>query len=93
MLKDLEQFIQNFIWTGNCFRRKIVAPSIEDMCRPFEEGGLQSEKFESFKSGCSLEDHLGFSLLGFVKTQLNITTSGLVGSKVDCLWSSLVLVA
>ena len=37
LLKQLDQAIRNFIWTGRCDKKKLVAPSMADMCRPLEE--------------------------------------------------------
>ena len=40
LLKKLDQSIKKILWTGSCDKRKQVVPSLEDMCRPTNEGGL-----------------------------------------------------
>lgn len=39
LIRKLEQAIKKFIWTGICDKRKVMVPSLEDMCKPYEEGG------------------------------------------------------
>ena len=39
MLKQLDQFIRNFIWTRICSKKKLAVPSLVDMCKPYKDGG------------------------------------------------------
>jgi hypothetical protein len=40
LLKDLERWIKNFIWSGDLDKRKLVTVAWKKVCRPLSEGGL-----------------------------------------------------
>lgn len=40
LLKNLEKYIKNFIWSGDISKRKLVTVSWKKVCKPYEEGGL-----------------------------------------------------
>ncbi|XP_026416700.1 uncharacterized protein LOC113312161 [Papaver somniferum] len=45
-LKDCEQMIRNFLWTGDPSKRKSVVLKLDKVCSPFEEGGLGLRRLE-----------------------------------------------
>ncbi|XP_026400190.1 uncharacterized protein LOC113296067 [Papaver somniferum] len=45
-LKDCEQMIRNFLWTGDPSKRKSVVLKCDKVCSPFEEGGLGLRRLE-----------------------------------------------
>ncbi|XP_024636247.1 uncharacterized protein [Medicago truncatula] len=40
LLRDLEKYIKNFIWSGDTSKRKLVTVSWKNICKPYDEGGL-----------------------------------------------------
>jgi hypothetical protein len=40
LLKDLERWIKNFIWSGDISQRKLVIVAWKKVCRPYDQGGL-----------------------------------------------------
>lgn len=40
LLKEVESWIRNFIWSGNIANRKLVTVSWKKLCKPYSEGGL-----------------------------------------------------
>jgi hypothetical protein len=40
LIKELEKWIRNFIWSGNINQRKILTVAWNNVCKPFKEGGL-----------------------------------------------------
>jgi len=40
LLKELEKCIRNFIWSGDCSKRKMVIVAWKKVCSEYEEGGL-----------------------------------------------------
>jgi len=42
LLKDIEKWIRNFIWSGDISKRKIVTISWKKVCKPYDEWGSWS---------------------------------------------------
>ncbi|GAU40165.1 hypothetical protein TSUD_292700 [Trifolium subterraneum] len=40
LIKDVEKWLRNFIWSGNVEKRKLVTVAWHKVCLPFQEGGL-----------------------------------------------------
>ena len=40
LLKEIEKWIRNFIWSGDINKRKIVTVAWKKVCKPFAKGGL-----------------------------------------------------
>jgi hypothetical protein len=40
LIKDLEKWIKNFIWSGDISQRKLVTVAWKKICKPFSDGGL-----------------------------------------------------
>jgi hypothetical protein len=40
LLKGLERWIKNFIWSGDISQRKLVTVAWKKVCRPYDQGGL-----------------------------------------------------
>ena len=40
LLKEVEAWVRNFIWSGDISKRKLVIVSWRRVCKPFSEGGL-----------------------------------------------------
>jgi hypothetical protein len=40
LLKGLERWIKNFIWSGDIYQRKLVTVAWKFFCKPYDEGGL-----------------------------------------------------
>ncbi|KAM7497451.1 hypothetical protein LguiA_021865 [Lonicera macranthoides] len=81
LLMQLDQAIRNFIWTSRCDKKKLVAPSLADMCRSLKEegNGLRSlkamNKASLVKTTCNLlvDDN---ELYQFVKCNVKLTSGG-----------------
>lgn len=40
LLKDIERWVRNFIWSGDTKKRKLVIVAWHKCCKPLKEGGL-----------------------------------------------------
>lgn len=40
LLKEIEKWTRNFIWSGNIEKRKLVTVAWHKLCKPYDEGGL-----------------------------------------------------
>jgi len=40
LIKEIEKCIQNFIWSGDIYKRKLVTVCWNKVCKPTSEGGL-----------------------------------------------------
>ena len=40
LLKTIEKWIRNFLWSGEITRRKLVTVAWKKVCKPYDEGGL-----------------------------------------------------
>jgi hypothetical protein len=40
LIKELERYMRNFIWSGDISKRKLVTVSWANVCKPLSEGGL-----------------------------------------------------
>jgi len=40
LIKDLERWMRNFLWSGDINQKKLVTVSWHKVCKPFKEGGL-----------------------------------------------------
>jgi hypothetical protein len=45
LLKDLERWIKNFIWSGDIDQKKLVTVAWKKVCKPISEGGLGIRSF------------------------------------------------
>ncbi|KAM7517189.1 hypothetical protein LguiA_006772 [Lonicera macranthoides] len=81
LLRKLEQAVRNFIWTGDCTKRKLVGPSIENMCKPYEEGGYGLRSLKAMNRAALVKTAWQMlvnddALCSFVRTNVNLTSSG-----------------
>jgi len=56
LLKEMETWIRNFIWSGDIAKRKLVTVSWSNACKPILEGGL------GIRSLCTLNDSANLKL-------------------------------
>jgi len=40
LIKEMEKYMRNFIWSGDVHKRKLVTVSWKKICKPFSQGGL-----------------------------------------------------
>jgi ribonuclease HI len=55
LLKDLERWIKNFIWSGDIDQRKLVTVSWKKVCRPYSQGGLGIRSLISLNEATNLK--------------------------------------
>jgi hypothetical protein len=55
LLKDLEKYIRNFIWSGNSDKRKLVTVSWKKICRPLDQGGLNIRSLCGLNNATNLQ--------------------------------------
>jgi hypothetical protein len=55
LIKDLEKYIRNFIWSGDIDKRKLVSVSWKKMCLPFSQGGLNLRSLSKLNSATNLK--------------------------------------
>lgn len=92
LLKRLEQFSRNFIWTGAFDKKSCVCPSYEDMCKPEKEGGLGIWCLRAMNKVAVVKSVLGWlngsdEVSAFIRLSTKLTSSG---SKLKKFSSSLV---
>ena len=61
LIKDLEKWIRNFIWSGDMEKRKIVTVAWKKVCRPLSQGGLNLRSSKTLNAYTNL--HLLWKLL------------------------------
>lgn len=55
LLKDLEKWIRNFIWSGDVNKRKLVTVSWNKCCKPISQGGLGIRSLISLNEASNLK--------------------------------------
>lgn len=55
LLKIVDQWIRNFIWSGDIMTRKVVTVAWHKVCSPFLEGGLGIKPLRSINAAVSLK--------------------------------------
>ncbi|GAU22526.1 hypothetical protein TSUD_296460 [Trifolium subterraneum] len=55
LLKDLEKWIRNFLWSGDVNQRKLVTVAWHKVCTPFIEGGLGIRSLFKVNEAASLK--------------------------------------
>lgn len=55
ILKDIEKWIRNFIWSGDTTTRKLVTVAWKKMCKPYLEGGLGLRSIISLNEAYNLK--------------------------------------
>jgi hypothetical protein len=61
LLKEVEKWIRNFIWSGDIDKRKLVTVSWKNLCRPYSQGGLNLRSLVKLNLATNL--HLCWNLL------------------------------
>jgi len=61
LLKDIEKWCRNFIWSGDIERRKMVTVSWYKVCKPLNEGGLGMRSLTTLNEASNLK--LGWDLI------------------------------
>jgi len=54
LLKEVERYVRNFIWSGDKDKRKLVTVSWKKMCRPAAQGGLNLRSLQSLNAATNL---------------------------------------
>lgn len=55
MIKQLDKFIRNFIWSGDILKRKVVIVKWHTLCSPKDEGGLGLRSLRSINNAAMLK--------------------------------------
>jgi hypothetical protein len=55
LIKELEKYIRNFIWSGDIDKRKLVTVSWKKMCLPYSQGGLNLRSLSKLNSATNLK--------------------------------------
>jgi hypothetical protein len=55
ILKSIEAWIRNFIWSGSIDQRKLVTVAWKKICSPFEEGGLGLRSLKVLNAATNLK--------------------------------------
>jgi hypothetical protein len=55
ILKSIEAWIRNFIWSGSIDERKLVTVAWKKICAPFEEGGLGLRSLKVLNAATNLK--------------------------------------
>ena len=55
LLKDIEKWCRNFIWSGDIEKRKMVTVSWYTVCKPLEEGGLGLRSLTTLNEASNLK--------------------------------------
>jgi len=63
LLKEVESWIRNFIWSGDIAKRKLVTVSWKKTCKTFAEGGLGLRSLTTLNDSTNLK--LCWDLLNF----------------------------
>jgi len=75
LLKDLEKWMRNFIWSGDINQRKLVTITWHKVCKPYKEGGLGIRNLSDINEAGNLK--LCWEIL-----QSDLQWAQLVGSRV-----------
>ena len=55
LIKDVERWMRNFIWSGDVNQRKLVTVPWKKVCSPLNEGGLGIRSLSSINEGANLK--------------------------------------
>jgi ribonuclease HI len=55
LIKDLEKWIRNFLWSGDVNKRKLVTVAWHKVCTPFHEGGLGIRSLSKVNEAANLK--------------------------------------
>jgi hypothetical protein len=55
LIKELEKYLRNFLWSGNLNIRKFVTVSLKTVCSPLDEGGLGIKSLSSLNQASNLK--------------------------------------
>jgi hypothetical protein len=55
LIKDMERWMRNFIWSGDVNKRKLVTVAWHKVCTPFKEGGLGIRSLSKINEGANLK--------------------------------------
>ena len=55
LLKDLEKWMRNFIWSGDINQRKLVIVAWHRVCKPYKEGGLGIRNLSDINEASNLK--------------------------------------
>jgi hypothetical protein len=55
LIKDLERWMRNFIWSGDVNKRKLVTVAWHKVCLPIKEGGLGVRSLSKVNKGANLK--------------------------------------
>jgi len=54
LIKDVEKWIRNFIWSGDVEKRKLITISWKKICRPLSQGGLSLRSLKDLNTSTNL---------------------------------------
>lgn len=54
LLKTIDSWIRNFIWSGNNDKRKIVTVAWNQICAPLKDGGLRLKSVRAMNDAATL---------------------------------------
>lgn len=54
LIKDVEKWIRNLIWSGDVEKRKLVTVSWKKICRPLSQGGLNLRSLKNLNTSTNL---------------------------------------
>jgi hypothetical protein len=60
LIKNIEKFVRNFIWSGDVDKRKLVTISWKKVCRPYSQGGLNIRSLSKLNKASNLKLCLSF---------------------------------
>jgi hypothetical protein len=55
LLRDLERWIKNFIWSGDINQRKLVTVAWKKVCKPYSQGGLGMRSLVTLNEAANLK--------------------------------------
>ncbi|PNX62717.1 hypothetical protein L195_g053127, partial [Trifolium pratense] len=55
LIKELERYLRNFIWSGDLLTRKMVTVAWNTVCTPIAEGGLGIRSFAKLNQASNLK--------------------------------------
>jgi hypothetical protein len=55
LIKIVEKFVWNFIWSGDVDKRKLVIISWKKVCRPYSQGGLNIRSLSNLNKASNLK--------------------------------------
>jgi len=103
LIKDLEKWMRNFIWSGDVNKRKLVTVAWHKVCVPTNEGGLGIRSLAKINEGANLKLcwemlHSGLPWAQFVKNRvmknqkpINYHISSSVWSGIKHKYSEIIL--